>query len=187
MDELDALSARLTGGGEPQRRVAEAARTGGGDRLERLARAVRSSRSFGFAPAGGARADGLAAAVAAELAAATGRLAPEQREALALRELIRLDHSELARVAGIDPAGVAPLLARSRIGLRAELRGTPAETGDCPERERTLRTATARQDSEPVSAADEDWLYEHLGQCAPCAQAHAAMLEGSTCYRSWPE
>jgi hypothetical protein len=187
MDEIDALSARLTGGGEPQLRVAQDARREQGDRLERLARAVRSSRSFGFAPVGSASGTGLAAAVAGELAAATGRLAPEQREALALRELLGLDHAELAAVTGIDPPAVAPLLADARLGLRAALRGTPVAPGDCVEYERTLRTATARQDGEVVSAADEDWLYEHLGRCAECAQAHAAMLEGSTCYRGWQE
>jgi hypothetical protein len=187
MDEVDALSARLTGGGEPQLRVTEAARAGEGDRLERLSRAVRSARSYGFAPVGASRGDSLGAAVAAELAAATGRLAPEQREALALRELIGLDHSEMATVTGVDPAGVAPLLARARMGLRSELRGTPPDAAECVEHERTLRTATARQDAEPVSAADEDWLFEHLGHCRDCAQAHAAMLEGSTCYRGWRE
>ncbi|MEA2211416.1 MAG: hypothetical protein QOF83_1364 [Solirubrobacteraceae bacterium] len=186
MDELEALSARLTGGGEAPRRVIEAGRTAGDDRLQRLIRAVRSSRSAGFDPGDANRPEGLAGAVAAELAAATGRLVPEQREALALRELIGLDHSELATVTGSDPAGVASLLAHARIGLRAELRGTSAEPGDCVEHERTLRTATARQDGEPVGAPEEDWLFEHLGRCAECAQAHAAMLEGSTCYRSWP-
>ena len=70
---------------------------------------------------------------------------------------------------GIEPAAVAPLLARSRLRLRAELRGSAVSAGDCPERERMLRTATLRQDSEPVPAADDDWFVDHLGHCDGCA------------------
>jgi hypothetical protein len=187
MDELEALSARLTGGGEAQIRVIQAARGDDGERLERLARAVRSSRSFGFSFRRAGGHGDLATAIAAELATATGRLRPEHREALALRELIGLDHAGVAAATGVERDAVAPLLARARIGLRAELRGTPPVPEECVEYERTLRTATARQDGEPVSAEDEDWLFAHLGECPECARAHAAMLEGSTCYRGWQE
>ena len=86
---------------------------------------------------------------------------------------------------GIDTAAVAPLLARSRLRLRAELRGAPVTASDCPERERMLRTATLRQDGEPVPAADDEWFIDHLGHCSGCSRAHAAMLEGSVCYRGW--
>jgi hypothetical protein len=55
----------------------------------------------------------------------------------------------------------------------------------CDERERALRTIALRQDGEEVSAADEDWLIEHLGHCVGCARAHSAMLEASACYRAW--
>jgi hypothetical protein len=55
----------------------------------------------------------------------------------------------------------------------------------CDERERALRTIAHRQDGEPVTDADEDWLIEHLGHCLGCARAHSTMLEASACYRAW--
>jgi hypothetical protein len=119
------------------------------------------------------------------VSAASAKLPDQQREALALRELLGLNHAELASVLELDAEAVAPLLGQARIALRAELRGTPAPPGACLEYERALRTATARQDRESVDEADEDWLLTHLGHCPECARAHAAMLEGSACYRGW--
>ncbi len=129
---------------------------------------------------------GLSATVAGELATASARLPQRQREALALRELLRLSHEQIGEVIGIEPVAVAPLLARARLRLRAELRGSAMPASDCPERDRTLRTATLRQDGEPVSSADDDWFVDHLGHCDSCARLHAALLEGSVCYRGWP-
>jgi hypothetical protein len=48
------------------------------------------------------------------------------------------------------------------------------------------RAATLRQDGQPVSTADEDWLIDHLGHCQGCRRLHATMLEASVCYRAWP-
>jgi DNA-directed RNA polymerase specialized sigma24 family protein len=198
MDELYEFCTRMLGDAEAGADVAQAARESGGDDLVgQLGIAVRACRQElgsravldGAAPAtdGAAPATdgGLAAAVARELAAASARLPQRQREALALREQVRLSHAQIGAVLGIDPAAVAPLLARSRLRLRAELRGAPIEGHDCSERERTLRTTTLRQDGEPVPAADDDWFIDHLGHCASCRRAHAAMLEGSVCYRGW--
>jgi DNA-directed RNA polymerase specialized sigma24 family protein len=126
----------------------------------------------------------LAEAVAGELARASARLPLGQREALALRQL-GCSHAELASVVGIEASAVAPLLARARLRLRSEIRGGQAGLADCPERDRALRTIALRQDREEVPEADEDWLLEHLGHCAGCAQVHAAMLEASACYRAW--
>jgi hypothetical protein len=116
---------------------------------------------------------------------ASAGLPQRQREALALRELLGLSHPEIGQVMAIEPTAVALLLARARLRLRAELRDAPMAAGDCPERDRTLRTVTLRQDGEPVPAADDSWLLDHLGHCRDCARAHAAMLEGSVCYRGW--
>jgi hypothetical protein len=194
MDELEQFSLRMLGEPEAAGRAARSAREAGEERRERLARVVAACRE---ATAGGEQAGsaasadhgrgdaGLAQAVAAELRAASARLPPAQREALALRGLLELDHDELAAAMAIEPSEVAPLLARSRIGLRAELRGSPVPAAACSEHERTLRAATLRQDSEPVSEADSDWLLHHLGQCQECARAHAGMLEGAACYRGW--
>jgi len=127
----------------------------------------------------------LATAVARELRAASGRLAPRQRESLALRELIGLDYEEMAKLTGTDTDAVAASLADARIALREELRGPGAPQPPCDERDRALRTIARRQDGEPVSPVDADWLVAHLGHCRGCGQAHAAMLEATACYRAW--
>ncbi|MGB9184507.1 MAG: sigma-70 region 4 domain-containing protein, partial [Solirubrobacteraceae bacterium] len=129
---------------------------------------------------------GLAGAVAQELGAATAQLPQRQQEALALRELLGLSHELVAEVLGIEPAAATALLARSRTRLHAELRGVRIEPDRCPERDRMARVATLRQDGQPVSTADEDWLLDHLGHCHGCGRLHATMLEASVCYRAWP-
>src|SRR5947209_8429582 len=84
-------------------------------------------------PAPGAAGD-LAGNVAAEMAYANARLPERQREALALRELLRLSYADIAIVMGIEAAAVAPLLARARLRLRAERREVDAVlTEACPD------------------------------------------------------
>jgi len=190
MDELHEYCVRMLGDRDAATRVAnDARRSGGPERLRELDYAVRACRIAGEnrprpeapPPAG----EQLATAVAAELSLAAASLPQREQEALALRELLRLSYSEMATVTGIRPSEVAPLLAGARLRLHAELRDQAMDTDDCPERERTLRTVTVRQDSEPVQAADDDWLIEHLGHCAGCGRAHGALLEGSVRYRGW--
>jgi Sigma-70, region 4 len=189
-DDLHRFCIRMLGDGPAARTAAEAAgAAGGGDRLAGLRAAVAECRQGAEPAAMPVVADeagtGLAAAVARELATACARLTSSQREALALRELIGLSYEEVADVTEIAPGDVAPLLADARLRLRDELRGDSAAAPDCPERERALRTIAARQDAEPVAAADEDWRIAHLGICRGCAQAHAAMLEATARYRAW--
>jgi hypothetical protein len=191
MDHLVEFCARLLGDRDGAAAAALAAREAGGDdELARLQHAVEECRSrIGseplIQPADVEDTGELSAAVAAELWMATARLPPRQREALALRDMLGLSHEQLSVVLGIEAAAAAPLLARSRLRLRAELRGAPVARSDCAERDRMLRVATLRQDGEPVPAADDDWLVDHLGHCEDCIRAHAAMLEGSACYRGW--
>lgn len=191
MDQLDEFCLRMLGDRDAAAAVAASARQAGGDdELATLQHAVKQCRARVGSepitqPAGTADGGELSAAVAAELATATARLPPRQREALALRELLGLSHAELSFVLGIEPAAAAPLLARSRLRLRAELRGAPIARSDCAERDRMLRVAALRQDGEQVPIADDDWLVDHLGHCEDCIRAHAAMLEGSACYRGW--
>jgi hypothetical protein len=184
MDEIARLCARLAGDGQESARISEHAHGASRERTRRLAFAVNACRERGAPPVLEPGAD-MRSALAAEVSAASARLSDQQREALALRELVGLSHAELGSVLELDADAVAPLLGQARIALRAELRGTPAPPGDCVEYERTLRTATARQDGEFVNEADQDWLFSHLGHCQECARAHAAMLEGSACYRGW--
>jgi Sigma-70, region 4 len=194
MDELHGFCVRMLGPGDAARAAEQAARAAGqGDRVEALTAAATACRARdeaeparaweGSDPPG--EPSGLAQAVARELALATAKLPERQREALALRELLGLPHEEIARVVGIENLAVAPLLARARLRLRAELRGHGEPRVECLERDRALRTIALRQDSEGVTAADDDWLVEHLGHCSACARAHAAMLEASVCYRAW--
>ena len=202
MDDLSRFLVRMLGD-SPAARAAEQEARGGaaGERTVMLQAAVAAVRQGSepadeptpTAPAAtDADADDrprdparLSESVASELAAATSRLPLPEREVLALRELLGLRHDEIADVAGVKREAVAPLLARARLDLRTELRGSGAPQPPCDERERALRTITLRQDSETVPNADEDWLIEHLGHCRGCRQAHAAMLEASACYRAW--
>jgi sigma-70-like protein len=206
MDEVLELCRRVLGPGAAADEAAAQARAetpAGAERITVLRTAARACRSRGsdeglaVADAGGAesRADpdadssveNVTAAVARELAAATAALPERQREALALREMLRLSYEQIATVMEIDAAAVAPLLARARLRLRAERRGTEIAAGpDCADRDRALRLLAARQDSEPMSGEDDEWLLAHLADCAGCDMAHAAMLEASVCYRAWP-
>lgn len=192
MDELRAFCVRMVGNGSAADAAEERARAAAGahaaDRLAMVRAAIGACREGGAgaeleAPA--ADGEDLAGAVARELAAATGRMAASDREVLALRDLLGLSYEEIAQVAGLREADVALGLARARLELRTQLRGASAPVPDCLERERALRTMALRQDGEAVPPADDDWLIDHLGHCAGCGQAHAAMLEAVACYRAW--
>ena len=165
------------------------------DLLTRLAAAghVCRERAGRVAPpelAAAARMNGSApdldTAVAHELTAASAQLAERHRETLALRELLGLGYDEIAAVIGVEPAAVGPLLARARLRLRGALRGplTGAEP-PCDARDRALRALARRQDRQPMSVEDEDWLLDHIAGCPACERDHAAMLEASACYRGW--
>jgi hypothetical protein len=202
MDDVTRFCVRMLGDG-PGARTAEETARGGGDTdrsamLRAAVTAVRQGSEPADEPAPTAPAatdpddderptdpEALPEAIARELAAAAAGLTLAQREALALRELLRLSYDELAQATGEAPDGVAVVLAHARLDLRTQLRGAGAPQPDCDERERALRTIARRQDGEEVSAADDDWLIEHLGHCRGCRQAHAAMLEASACYRAW--
>ena len=201
MDELHGFCVRMLGHGEAADAAERAGRDAAqGDRLRALAAAAAACREqLPADEAGGLHApaatgepagdagDGasLAEAVAREVAEATAQLAEGQREGLALRELLGLPYDEIGAVVGLDSSAVGLLLARARLGFRVALRGQGVPMPSCDERERALRTIAARQDGEPVSDADEDWLIEHLGHCLGCARAHSTMLEASACYRAW--
>ncbi len=195
MDDVLELCRRVLGDGPlaeeaVQRARAEARRS----RITRLSAASRACRELAErAPV--VEADGSAApsdvslveAVSAEVSRAGGRLPELQREALVLREVLRLSHREMARVMETRPKAVALLLAQARLALRAERRGPLPETpAPCGEGERALGLLARHQDGEEVSAADREWLLAHMAECRECEIAHAAMLEASACYRAWP-
>jgi RNA polymerase sigma-70 factor, ECF subfamily len=65
--------------------------------------------------------DPSARAAQMDLGAALGRLAPEDRELLALRHVAGFDAPEIARALGITSSGVRSRLARATARLRMEL------------------------------------------------------------------
>ncbi|MGI8429232.1 MAG: sigma factor-like helix-turn-helix DNA-binding protein [Solirubrobacteraceae bacterium] len=198
MDEVHEFCQRVLGAGAAAADAAVEARAGakqGIGRVEMLAAAARACRARaglpyvdqGVAPEGESHDLGLTAAVARELAQANAGLPERQREALVLRELLRLSYEEMSQVMGVEEAPVAALLARARLALRVERRGVSTQEGaDCAERDRALRVLARRHDSESLSGEDDEWLLDHLGVCPRCIAAHAAMLEASACYRAWP-
>jgi len=186
MDELRRFCVRVLGDGPAADEAEQEARAGErDDRLGRLSAALRACREREPSSPAMSSADGLAVAVVRELQAATARLTGQQREALALRDLLGLPYDELATVMQLEPDSVPGLLAGARIALRAELRGALRPGAQCPEHDRALRTISLRQDGQPVPAADDDWLVEHLGHCREYGRAHSAMLEAGACYRAW--
>lgn len=204
MDEVYEYCVRMLGAGALAIHAShEAFVTGGTDRIDRLTGAVQACRSraeeasasgaAGAADAAGAAGAGigdgsgtLADSVAREVADANAHLPADQREALALRDLVGLSHQQIATVLQISPYATGMLVARARLALRARRRATDEEPDDsCDDRERALTLMVRRQDREPIVEEDEDWLLSHLGSCQPCRRVHAAMLEASVCYRAW--
>jgi len=191
MDEVHEFCRRVLGpGADADEAAREALAEPRGARVALLAAAARACRARAVedaaSPANGTVATDLAGAVEAEVRHAVAGLPERQREVLALREVIRLSHDQIAEVMGIDAAAVAPLLARARLRLREELRSAPAAPASCDQRDRALRALARRQDSEPLTGDDDEWLFAHLGTCPECDQAHAAMIEASVCYRAAP-
>jgi hypothetical protein len=137
------------------------------------------------APEPGPARESLLSAVARELKRATAALPERHREALDLRERAALDYQQISAATGVAAPAVPLLLARARLRLRDQLRGVAASSAPpCGERQRALRSLAMRQDGEPISDADAEWLVDHLGECDSCSRAHAAMLEASLCYRA---
>jgi hypothetical protein len=190
MDEVHEFCLRVLGpGADADAAAREALSEPRGSRVALLSAAARAcrARAVEHAPAAaenGSAPTDLAGAVDAEVRDAVARLPERQREALALREVLHLSHEQIATVMGIDGAAVAPLLARARLRLRELRRDAPAAPAACDQRDRALRALARRQDSEPLTGDDDEWLFAHLGSCPECDQAHAAMIEASVCYRA---
>ncbi|MGZ4187176.1 MAG: sigma-70 region 4 domain-containing protein [Solirubrobacteraceae bacterium] len=192
MDEVYEYCVRMLGAGAVAIHAShEAFVAGGSDRIDRMAGAVQACRSRAGETAaadlgGGGTAGTLADSVAREIADAAARLPVDQREALALRDLVGLSHQQIASVLQISPYAAGMLVARARLALRARRRGVEEEPDDsCPDRERALTMIVRRQDGEPIASEDEDWVLEHVGSCEACSRVHASMLEASVCYRAW--
>src|SRR5690348_15624274 len=156
MDEVYEYCVRMLGAGAVAIHAShEAFVAGGTDRIDRLAGAVQACRGRALEASVGRPDKGsttLADSVAREVAQATDKLPSDQREALALRDLVGLNHEHIARVLEIDRDAAAMLVARARLALRATRRGVDEEPDDaCGERARALAVMVRRQDHEKVS------------------------------------
>jgi DNA-directed RNA polymerase specialized sigma24 family protein len=116
------------------------------------------------------------------LSAAAARLRPRQRAALALAGLERLSYAELATVLDIEAEAVPALLARARLRLHDELRGTAlaAAAARLPDCEDVLPLLAAAADGE-LDAADAAWADPHVGRCPTCVRTVGALgVAGAT-------
>jgi DNA-directed RNA polymerase specialized sigma24 family protein len=129
---------------------------------------------------------GGAAAERGRLAAAAARLRPQQRAALALSGLERLSYAEMAVVLGIGAEAVSALLARARLRLHDELRGTAlaAAAARSPDCEDVLPLLAAAADGE-LDAADAAWADPHVDRCPSCVRTIRAMEETAATYAAW--
>lgn len=113
------------------------------------------------------------------------RLPERQREALELRDRDGRSYEEIAAALGMNRGAVGKLIARARINLYDELRGTPlASLVPSPDCERALPLIAMREDGELEAAAEDPrWLDSHLADCERCALAVEQMGEAEAAYR----
>ena len=138
-------------------------------------RAARTTSDDLLARDGAAR-GGARRGPAPSLSAAAARLRPQQRAALALSGLERLPYAEIAAVLGIGAEAVGGLLARARLRLHDELRGTAlaAAAVRSPDCEDVLPLLAAAYDGE-LRAADAGWADPHVQSCPTCPRTRRAM------------
>jgi DNA-directed RNA polymerase specialized sigma24 family protein len=161
-----------------------------------LARLLRAGEGFGLANLRAARtasfellgrgAPATRSSPRGRLSAAAARLRPQQRAALALCGLERLSYAEIAAVLGIATESVAALLARARLRLHDELRGTalaPAAVRS-PDCEDVVPLLAAAADGE-LDAADAAWADPHVERCPTCVRTIRAMDEATATYAAW--
>ena len=120
------------------------------------------------------------------LSAATMRLRPQQRGALALVGLSGLSYAATARILEVHPGAVAPLLARARLRLRDEMHGTAAAAAAVrsPDCEEALPLLAGDADGE-LDATEAGWLHDHVADCESCPRTAAAMGEAAATYAAW--
>jgi DNA-directed RNA polymerase specialized sigma24 family protein len=126
---------------------------------------------------GGTRPDGPG------LAAAAGRLRPQQRAALALSGR---PYAEIAAVLGIGVEAVPALLARARLRVHDELHGTALASAAVrsPDCEDVVPLLAAAADGE-LAGADAAWADPHVLRCPACPRTRRAMVEAAATYAAW--
>lgn len=120
-----------------------------------------------------------------EVRDASTRLPERQREALELRDREQRSYEEIAVALGMHVGAVGQLIARARINLYDELRGTAlASVVPSPDCERALPLIAMREDGQlEASSEDADWLDSHLADCERCTIAVEQMREAEAAYR----
>jgi DNA-directed RNA polymerase specialized sigma24 family protein len=141
--------------------------------------------SYDLLARGGA-AGGARRGPAPSLSAAAARLRPQQRAALALSGLERLPYAEIGAVLGIGEEAVGALLARARLRLHDELRGTAlaAAAVRSPDCEDVIPLLAAASDGE-LRPADAGWADPHVQSCPACPRTRRAMEEAAAIYAAW--
>jgi RNA polymerase sigma factor (sigma-70 family) len=117
---------------------------------------------------------------------AHARLAPRQREVLALRELEGLSYDEIGSVMELERNAVAQLISRARIRLAELVRGDALESvaAASPDCDRALPLLAREQDGQAPDGDDGSWLLRHLHDCATCRVRESAMQEAGVSYRA---
>lgn len=110
-----------------------------------------------------------------------------QREALAMRALAGLSYDGMAAVLDLNRAGVAQLMARSRLALMGALRDEVLieRATVMPECARALPMMAARIDGQLREQRERDWLDGHLAGCERCSATRRALHEADLSYRAW--
>jgi anti-sigma factor RsiW len=92
----------------------------------------------------------------------------------------------MAVVLGIGAEAVSALLARARLRLHDELRGTAlaAAAARSPDCEDVLPLLAAAADGE-LDAADAAWADPHVDRCPSCVRTIRAMEETAATYAAW--
>ena len=116
-----------------------------------------------------------------EVAAAHQRLSPQERAALALRDLEGRPDAEIAGVLGTDESAVAGLVGTARLRLHAEL-GLPGIAAACPGRLPEL-SAHADGTLTPERRAE---LERHVADCAHCRAVLFTLRDAALRYRAMP-
>jgi hypothetical protein len=122
-----------------------------------------------------------------EIREASMRLPERQREALVLRALEQRSYEEIATIMETSPDSVPQLIARARINLYDELRGTvlASVAAPSPDCERALPLIAARDDGQlEAGSGDAIWLDAHLAECDRCRLGEEQMGEADVSYRS---
>ncbi len=119
------------------------------------------------------------------LSRAITKLAPEQREALILRDVEGMTAEHAAQVVGIEVGALKSRLHRARMALRGELAGLLGEDANaapCPELAQELSAYVGAE----IDQATCVQIESHLATCARCAGACDALKRSVSLCRRLP-